>query len=190
MNGKLFFEVVCKIVGVNNATLYAQKFGDLDDWLNNDLRNYEGLAFYIYTTEMGWYEVINSELWSHSPSSHFQLFKSVLNNALKKMEPYKANKGIVFRGFRAKDLESFLHTYRLGEVITFHGFTSASFKQDYAYVGNVLFIIKALTGCGVWFLSPKYEECEVLIPAGKSFRVEGVERQGAKVVVYLEEIPS
>jgi hypothetical protein len=190
MNGKDFFRCIEKIVGRDNASLYASKFGSLDDFQYGDLRNYEALAFYIYTTSLAWHAVINSELWEGGTRDEILVFRDVLNAALEKLPLYTAQNSTVYRGYTAFDLDSFLSHYRPGSTVVFRGFTSASFKASEAYGGNVLFIIRALTARTAWFVSANFHECEVLLPTDRQFLVSEVERRGEQVVIKLTERPS
>jgi hypothetical protein len=190
MNGSDFFRCVEKIVGSDNASLYASKFGRLDDLQYGNLLNYEALAFYIYTTSLAWHAVINRELWEGDTREEILIFRDVLNAALEKLPLYTAQNGIVYRGYTASDLDSFLSHYRPDSIVVFHGFTSASFKADEAYGGNVLFIIRALTARTAWFVSANFHECEVLLPTDRRFLISEVERRGDQAVIRIEEQPS
>jgi hypothetical protein len=190
MNGKEFFRYVERVVGSDNASLYASKFGSLDDFQYGDLKNYEALAFYIYTTSLAWHAVINRELWEGDAREEILVFRDVLNAALEKLPLYTAQNGIVYRGYTVSDLDGFLSHYRPGSIVVFRGFTSASFKASEAYGGNVLFIIRALTARTAWFVSANFHECEVLLPTDRRFLVSEVERGGEQAVISLEEQPS
>jgi hypothetical protein len=190
MDGKDFFRCIEKIVGTDNASLYASKFGTLDDIQHGDLLNYEALAFYVYTTSLAWHAVINRELWQGNARSEILAFREVLNAALEKLPRYTAKDGIVYRGYTTPDLGAFLSHYRSGSVVVFRGFTSASFEASEAYGGNVLFIIRALTARAAWYVSANFYECEVLLPTDRSFLVLEVDRRGDQAVVSLEEQPA
>jgi hypothetical protein len=190
MNGAEFFRCVERIVGADNAALYASKFGPLDDFQFNNLLNYEALAFYVYTTSLAWHAVINRELWEGHAREEVLIFKDVLNAALEKLPRYTAKGGVVYRGYTAADLGPFLANYRRGTLVVFPGFTSASFEADEAYGGNGLFIIRALTARAAWYVSANFHECEVLLPTDRSFLVLEVEQRGDQAVVNLEEQPS
>jgi hypothetical protein len=112
---------------------------------------------------------------------------------LGKLAPIKGTNGTVFRGYNARDLDAFAAQYIEGQVVTFPGFTSASFKEAGAFGGNVLFIIRALTARAIWFLSPNFHEEEALLPTGCTFEVvdtqfQVVESQRVKLVLILQEI--
>jgi hypothetical protein len=190
MNGREFFRCIEKIVGGDNALLYASKFGPLDDFQFGSLLNYEALAFYVYTTSLAWHAVINRELWEGSAREEILVFRDVLNAALEKLPRYTAKGGVVYRGYTVSNLAGFLSHYRPNSIVVFRGFTSASFAASEAYGGNVLFIIRALTAKTAWFVSANFHECEVLLPTDRSFLVSKVEERGDQAVISLQEQPS
>lgn len=188
MDGSKFLEHLAKIVGEDNATLYSKRFGPLDETQHDEILNFEALAFYVYTTSLNWHDLINDQLWSGAPSPEVCVFRDVLNHALQKLAIHKSNGGVVYRGYNASHLQSFLERYKPGSTIHFLGFTSAAFREEHAFGGNVLFIIRALTARAVWFLSANFHECEVLIPAGRNFAVMSTIHQRDRAVVSLEEL--
>ena len=167
------------------------RFGPLDHAFSiENVLNYEALAFYAYSTELNYYEIINRELWSENATQDVLLFEEVLNGALAKLTPYVLNDRVAYRGYSAPDLAAFVRNYQPGATVVFRGFTSASFREDMAFGGNVLFIIRTLTGKAIWHLAAKYEEFEVLVPSGKKFEILNVEfQQRDRVLIYLEELP-
>lgn len=190
MDGAEFFRCVAKIVGAENASLYASRFGPLDERQYGELLNYEALAFYVYTTSLAWHAVINRALWEGDARKEILVFRDVLNSALEKLPCYNAKGGVVYRGYTVSDLDEFLSHYRPGTLIAFRGFTSASFEPSEAYGGNVLFILRALTARAAWYVSANFHECEVLLPTDRSFLVLEVEQRGDQAVISLEEQPS
>lgn len=184
-----FWRCLCSIVGEKNAIVYSKRFLPLDGLFYNDLLNYEALAFFAYSTGLNWHERINAELWSGVPSLEVRTFAAVLNEALAKLPRFTVNEGTVFRGYRTKNLSSFASRYPVGEIAVFPGFTSASFKQESAFGGNILFIIRALTARAIWYVSANFGEFEVLIPAGRTFRVLHVDVVNDRAVIALEELP-
>lgn len=189
MNGKAFKACIAEIVGADNADLYAGNFGDLDDKLIDNIYNYEGLAFYVYTTSMNWHYVINRELWSDSQRECIQYFRDVLNGALAKLPVYRSNNGTVYRGYSTSNVNNFLYDYSQGAEILFPAFTSAAYKETEAFGGNALFIIRSLTARAVWHLSANFGEYEVLIPAGREFKVLHSAVHNDRAVIVLEELP-
>lgn len=188
MDGKDFFAHLSAIVGADNASLYAKRFGPLNEKQYGDILNFEALAFYAYTTSLHWHDLINEQLWSGTPGPDFIVFRDVLNHALHKLPVHNANGGVVYRGYDVPDLQMFLRRYEPGSAIHFPGFTSAAFKEEHAFGGNVLFIIRALTARAVWYLSANFHEYEVLIPAGRNFAVMSTIRYGNRAVISLEEL--
>lgn len=57
--GGEFYSSLVGIVGARNAEQYARLFRPLDDLFFGAILNYEGLAFYTYTTSLNWHEKIN-----------------------------------------------------------------------------------------------------------------------------------
>ncbi|QPC86594.1 hypothetical protein GA830_07485 [Mesorhizobium sp. NBSH29] len=188
MDGEHFYGHLTAIVGAQNASLYASRFGGLDDIQHGSILNFEALAFYVYTTSMNWHDHINEQLWAGNPGTEIRAFCDVLNSALQKLPAFKTNGGVVYRGYKTADVDAFLEPYRPGEMVHFRGFTSASIKEDQAFGGNILFIIRALTARAVWFLSANFHECEVLIPAGRHFTVANVMRDQGRAIISLEEL--
>lgn len=189
MQGEEFFECLKAIVGSDNASRYAGRFGPLDGDANvHGLKNFELIAFFAYSTGMLWHQYINEQLWSAGPDKNVLVFRDVLNRALFKFPAYKGNGGTVYRGYKVDDLDGFLKNYVAGAVVRFPGFTSASFKEELAFGGNVLFIIRALTARVIWYVCATYDEYEVLIPAGRNFEVVEVVKDAWRTVVLLEEL--
>lgn len=145
MNGEAFLQCVGKIVGIETAERYAKRIGDLDKFYTDRILGYEALGFYIYSTGLNWHDYINGSLWSGSAPPEVLQFADVLNNALGKLPPFVLNGGLVYRGYRTDDVRAFVTRYKVGQVVNFRGFTSAAFRQEDAFFGNVLFTIKALT---------------------------------------------
>ena len=183
-----FYAALVEIVGTENARSYSGRFMPLGGPLTGTLYNFEGLAFYVYTTGLNWHEYLNAELWKESPNPNCLVFRDVLNAALEKIPLYRARDGLVFRGFQTRNIDEFLEGYKAGRTIVFPGFTSASFAQDHAFGGNVLFIIKALTARAAWYVAAAFHEYEVLIPAGRLFHVRDVQRTAARAVILMDEI--
>jgi hypothetical protein len=188
MNGKKFYQILACIVGEDNAELYSKRFGPLDEPQNDTILNYEALAVYAYSTELLWHQQINDELWSGNPSPEVAAFTAVLNGVLAKLPPHTLNRGVVYRGYNTENIDEFLTKYALGSKIHFPAFTSASFREELAFGGNILFTIRTLTGKAIWYLAAKFDEYEVLIPAGTTFNVLNVERRANRAVIALEEV--
>jgi len=182
-----FYAALVEIVGSENARAYARRFMPLGEAFTGSLHNFEGLTFFVYTTGLNWHEYLNAELWKEAPDPNCLVFRDVLNAALK-IPLYKARGGIVYRGYETQNIDEFLEGYRRGSTIVFPGFTSASFAQEHAFGGNVLFIIKALTARAVWYVSADFYEYEVLIPAGRRFHVRDVRQTTTQAVILMDEI--
>jgi len=183
-----FHAALVEIVGAENAYSYSRRFVPLSGAFTDVLYNFEGLAFFVYTTALNWHEYLNAELWKDVPNPHCVVFRDVLNAALGKIPLYRARGGIVFRGYRTENLNEFLKGYVPATDIVFPGFTSAAFTEEHAFGGNVLFIIKALTARAVWYVSANFYEYEVLIPAGRTFHVRDVQRSAGRAAILMDEI--
>ena len=182
-----FLAAATAIVGEDNIKLYLKKFSDLDHVYFEDIKNYEALAFYIYSTSMGWHIYINEQLWSDNPDPAVKIFKNVLNGALKKLPTLKGSRSTVYRGYNTADLARFTEDYPVGKIIIFKGFTSSAYQAGSAFGGNILFIIRSRSACSIWHLASDYHEYEALIPAGKEFLVVDSVREGSKAVIVIEE---
>lgn len=189
MNGQVFFDCLAEIVGMENAKRYCLRFGPLDDLLSGSISNFEALAVYAYSTELNWHQRINEELWSGSPSHEVRLFAEVLNGTLAKLPPYTMNDRRVYRGYRTKDLSAFIARHAEGAIVHHPAFTSASFKPELAFGGNVFFIIKTLTGKAIWYLAANYQEFEVLIPAARSFQIVSLVVREDRAQIIMDELP-
>lgn len=187
--GEKFYRSLVNIVGKDNAQLYLRKFRPLDSRQHDNLLKYEALAFYVYTTGLNWHQIINEQLWSGRPSTDVREFEKVLNNALAKLPLYRARNGVVYRGYRATDLNEVSEKYLIGDNVTFPGFTSASHLESEAFGGNILFVIKSLTARPLWYLSANFGEYEVLIPSRKTFRIIDLVKKPEKIAIFLEELP-
>jgi hypothetical protein len=147
----------------------------------------ERLAIWIYTsTDAGWYARINGELWNPPCSAEVALFASVLNVALGNIPPCDR---IVYRGYNADDLDAFLGTYGIGDVIRWPGFTSSTLDPAKAFEGNVLFTIRSQKGRILGQYADKPAEEEVLFPTGCRFLIISVERRDDVAFIELEERP-
>ncbi len=189
MDGVEFLAALAEIVGADNAAKYAAKFGDLDDIFMNEITNKEALAFFAYTTGLEWYQVINSQLWSGTASVAVKKFSEVLNSGLSHLPRYAANEGIVYRGFQTPDIAAFRAKYHPGAVVTFPGFTSATFHAPSAFGGNVFFTIRSLNARVIWYVAADYLEHEVLFPTNCRFRVSESFIREDRIAVELQELP-
>jgi len=165
VRGTEFYQVLKRLIGDAEAARCLGRIcslNNLDGSFHEQITNTEALAFYVYSTANGWHSYINAELWSGTPHADVAAFAMVLNSGLSKLASIKGTNGTVFRGYTANDLDAFAEQYVEGEVVTFPAFTSASFKEDGAFGGNVLFIIRALSAKAIWFLSPNFHEEEAL----------------------------
>jgi hypothetical protein len=147
----------------------------------------ERLALWIYTsTDAGWYERINGELWGAACSAEVWELSGILNAALAKFPPCNR---IVYRGFRTADLDAFLATYGIGNVIRWPGFTSSTLDPEKAFEGNVLFTIRSQNGRILGAYADKPAEEEVLFPSGCRFLIVSLERREDVALIELDERP-
>jgi hypothetical protein len=145
----------------------------------------ERLALWIYTSADGWYKEINRQLREDEAEVNTQEFTKVLNQALSKLFVYG---GYVYRGVAIPNLDVFLMDYRVGSVIRWDAFTSASKDQSLAFYGNVLFVIKSQRGRSLGAHSATAHLDEVLFCAPSHFRVVAVERKGDDAVIEVDEV--
>jgi hypothetical protein len=179
-----FYEALVRIMGAEAAASCARRYSPLHEIFHNDVFGYEALAIYAYTTPMEWYEVINSELRSGSPSREVVLFAHVLNSVLSKLPKYQ---GLVYRGIRVADVASLLQGHPEGGRVTAKAFTSAARRPELAFVGNVLFTIHSRSAANIWMWTADYAEDEVVFSVGTEFEVLSVERRGNEVAITLRE---
>lgn len=149
---------------------------------------YEALALYVYSNAASWHAEINRQLWSGAPSGEVRVFAAVLNACLHKLPALTGLASLVYRGVRAPDLDAFADGYVPGREVVFRGFTSATYKEEAAFGGNVLFITRSQSARSVWFLSAHFYEEEVLLPTDRRFEVTGVESRGGRLLIRLQEV--
>lgn len=189
LNGNRFLSIASQVVGPKAAEDCAHRIGDLDSAdFPNDLLGFEALAFYIYTHPSGWQATIDRQLSAAQPDRPVSVFAAVLNGALRKLPPYRWRDGLVFRGHRSDDPETFLARYPVGSVRLAPSFLSAALRAETAFGGDVLFMIRALSARAIWFLAASYKEDEVLFPARTRLRVEQQYVRDGRAVVLLQEI--
>lgn len=188
MASERFLRALVDIVGTENATVYARKFGPLDEPFHEDILNFEALAFYAYTTAMGWHQIINEQLWSGRPTAAVRVFASALNSGLSKLDRYKGGGGLVYRGYAAPDLAQFAARYSPSRTVVFPAFTSATFHAPSAFGGNVLFTTRAINARVIWFVAADFLEHEVLFPTGCQFRVVESDRRSDRLHILLQEV--
>jgi hypothetical protein len=196
VHGVEFLQVLERLIGATEATRCARKIclvEQLDEIFLGRIVNFEAVAFYVYATANGWHSAINAELWTGRPSSDVAAFAEVLNTALDKIPPIGRAAATVYRGYLTDDLSFFDASYAIDGVVSFPGFTSASFSQTGAFGGNVLFIIRASSARAIWWLSPNFHEEEALLPTDCHFRVvdkqtETIGSGPSRLVIVLQEI--
>ncbi|WP_441280897.1 ADP-ribosyltransferase domain-containing protein [Tardiphaga sp. 862_B3_N1_1] len=196
MRGAEFLEVLRRIIGVDEAVCCARRISSpsaLDEIFHGQITNTEALAFYVYSTANGWHSYINEQLWSGRPDPDVVAFAQVLDAGLGKIVPITGKQATVYRGYHAADMAAFEAHYVPDGIVTFPAFTSASLSEAGAFGGNVLFIIRALNGRAIWWLSPNFHEEEALLPTGCRFRVIDKEflsvgSEPVKLVIVLQEI--
>jgi hypothetical protein len=193
--GTNFLVVLERLIGARETARCLAKIcrsEELDKLFHDQITNTEALAFYIYSTANGWHSYINEQLWSGSPSPDILAFAEILNTGLGKIAAIGGKQATVYRGYNTDDLAAFGAHYPLDQIIRFPAFTSASFAENGAFGGNVLFIIRALSARAIWWLSPNFHEEEALLPTNCSFRVVDKEiqyagEQPSRLVIVLQE---
>jgi NAD:arginine ADP-ribosyltransferase len=141
------------------------------------------LAIWIYTTPNDWHRRINEALWLGRPSSDILIFAEVLNGALRKL-PVVAR--TVYRGWQSDSLDDFLRTFQAGRVLTWPGFVSTTRSPEKAYIGNVLFRIRSLTGRSLHGVGAEESEEEVLFQTGTRFMISAVSEASSGLVVVVD----
>jgi NAD:arginine ADP-ribosyltransferase len=144
------------------------------------------LAIWIYSNfTSNWYDQINRELWSATPSRAVVEFARILNGAINKLPTYA---GSVYRGIESRDLDALLEIHRYGATVAWPGFTSSSIDRGEAYAGDVLFVIQSRNGRRLGLYAHNHTEREILFPAGTRFHVTFVERDEDSAVIEVEEV--
>lgn len=178
----------------------------LGDWVKNDntLAGYrdeyetidkaayplsfeEYALIHHYTT--GAYREINAHLnglqsFDKSRQMVFNSAKDGINAALQKLPIYEHSQVV-----RMVNLpEAVLEKYEIGKIISFPAMTSTSYDQDVKIQGNenVRFMITHKTGRKIDGISRFEYEHEVLIEAGKRFKVKDQYWNDEKQVLQIE----
>jgi hypothetical protein len=137
--------VFVQLLGGRHFFLDCCKDSALVDGVDaNGLTAAERLAIWIYSNfTSNWYQQINSELWSGTPSLAVTAFARILNDAINKLP---AHVGSVYRGIQSRGLDALLATHHHGAMVTWLGFTSTTLDRGEAYAGDVVFVIQSHTG--------------------------------------------
>jgi hypothetical protein len=117
MTGADFQNLLKRLIGADEAARCIHKICRVEelDWsFFGKVTNAEAVAFYVYATASGWHTLINSELWSGTPSSDVRLLARVLDAALAKIPAIRGKAATVYRGYAAADLAAFGNQYPLG----------------------------------------------------------------------------
>ena len=174
--GEVSYETACVRLGLS-ADWRDPIFGRTD---------LERLAIWIYTTPNDWHRQINESLWRRSPPGDYAIFAQILNDALRKLPSVART---VYRGWQSNSLDEFLRTYQVGRVFDWPGFTSITRSAEKAYIGNVLFRIRSLSGRSMHGVGAEESEEEVLFMAATRFVVSEISVRGDGVVlVDLAEV--
>jgi hypothetical protein len=109
------------------------------------------------------------------------------------LEKLPVHKGLVWRGIEVANLTTFLREYAIsedgaGSEVVWKAFSSATFDENQALAGNVLFIIQSENGRRLGDYADLREEQEVLFAPGSCFRVQGLEHTAVKAIVNLIEV--
>jgi NAD:arginine ADP-ribosyltransferase len=122
------------------------------------------------------YKELNAVLRrSDAVSSDVVAYRDYLNRALDRLPHYV---GMVIRG--VSPFEGWAEIYKPGQTVTELAFTSTSTSPSGGYNLPLTFVIRSLTGADISSLSANVGEREVLFKAGSRFRVESVNRVGAR----------
>lgn len=145
----------------------------------------EQVAIWTYTSDDGWHQRINEELWENRATKEVADFAYFLDAALPNTFRFP---GSVYRGYTSDDLEDFVQGYSVGAVREFPAFTSTTKDLNQAFVGNVLFVISAQGGADIESLSALPAEQEVLFSTHTKFRTLAKEMTGNTAVIELEQV--
>jgi hypothetical protein len=146
------------------------------------------LAIWLYSAgALDVFRKVNRELWSESVSREVAFFAELLVEAIGSLPPVTF--GQTYRGYEHPDLNAFVATHHVGDIVTWPAFTSSTLDASKAYSGNLLFTINPYraTLLGVYAQDPL--EGEVLYAPMSRFRVMALERRGDYAVVELDQIP-
>jgi hypothetical protein len=166
------------------------RLGLSPDWVDPlfGLTDLERLAIWIYTTPRDWHRIVNDALWSRTPTREVSVFADVLDRALRKLPRVS---GTVYRGISTRlKPEAFLTSHRVGQTLTWPGFTSTTRNRRNAYVGNVLFRIESVSGRSLHGYGANEADEEVLFGTGTRYNVVDVILGDDDIVVAeLVEVP-
>jgi hypothetical protein len=144
------------------------------------------MAIWVYTTPNDWHRQINEALWRRSPPGETKVFARILNDALSKLPSVMRT---VYRGWYSNSPDHFSRTYQVGRIFVWPGFTSTTRTAEKAYIGNVLFRIRSLTGRSLQGVGAEEAEEEILFMAGTRFMVSGVSvRVDGVVLIDMAEV--
>lgn len=182
--------------GIKNSIISLigkDKYDQYSSWIR--LRGYvltdrpmsaqEQVVIWTYTSDDGWYQRINEELWEHWATKEVADFAYYLNFALSKTVRFR---GLVYRGYSSDDLEDFVQGYSVGAVREFPAFTSTTKDLNQAFDGNVLFVVSTQDGGDIENLSALPAEQEVLFATHSKFRTLAKEITGNTAVIELEQV--
>ena len=178
-----------RLVGAQAFEAAYARLGLSPDWVDPIFRltDLERMAIWIYTTPRDWHRLVNEALWSGRVSREVRVFASVLNRALLKLPRVS---GTVYRGtFIRHQPDVFLSRHKVGETVTWPGFTSTTRTRHNAYVGNVLFRIESMTGRSLQGYAADEADEEVLFGTGTSYKVLDIAREEPVIAVDLVEMP-
>jgi hypothetical protein len=145
----------------------------------------EQVAIWTYTSDDGWHQRINEELWENRATREVTDFAYYLDATLRSAFKFH---GPVYRGYTSDDLEDFVQGYSVGAVQEFPAFTSTTKDLNQAFVGNVLFVISAQHGGDIEELSALPAEQEVLFSTRTKFRTLAKEMTGNTAIIELEQV--
>ena len=146
----------------------------------------ERVAVWLYTDYQEYAVNLNRLLRNERPSPEAQNFSAVLQAAIQKLPAFK---GMTYRGIEVGRLRFPRESYAMGNVVTWHAFTSTSRDKTMAYQGNVGFLIHSLSGRSLQGYSAVEIEQEVLFGPGARFRVlRCYEFSDGKLTFELEEV--
>lgn len=169
----------------------AAELGELEKRLHfgvdeGPLTDWQRLAIWLYTTDGGFHSVINTALRVGDPPPHLILVADCLREAVLRLPAFE---GFVYRGVKVAGLEERLDTdYRLGNIVTWNAFTSATTRPALVYPGNLRFMIRSRQGRLLGFYSSNVDEAEALFVPSTRFAVLALDLKDGIAFVALDEL--
>ena len=146
----------------------------------------ERAAIWLYTDYQEYAVNLNRLLRSERPSLEAQKFSAVLQAAIQKLPVFR---GMAYRGIDVGLLRFPREAYDLGNIVTWHAFTSTSRDKTMAYQGNIGFLIHSQNGRSLQGYAVNEIEQEILFGPEAQFKILRCnEFSDGKLTFELEEV--